>query len=180
MVQQGTSALPGRDKCEQPAHSADDPARLTASQWQQQLGSCMEQEVASVGIFAWLHASQGTLLHLKMQIHFRMPVLGSLFNTNWQPIHAQGSSICPKGFSCNEVLSHFCCNSGKDPHYGSHKGKAHTTWPRVFLHWGPCKWDYLLLFIFKEKSQVPWILVLKCGYLLRTSTCFFQLNSFFQ
>lgn len=41
------------------------------------------------------------------------------------------------------------------------------------------KFIYCCLY-FKGKSYTPWIFVLNCGYLLRTSTCFFQLNWFFQ
>lgn len=90
----------------------------------------------------------------------------ALFNTNWQTIHAQGKSICPKGFSYKEVLSHFCCQSSKGPRYGATEGKVHAMWLRIFLHWDPCKWHYVLLFIFKEKkpdtlnlSFEVWVLV---------------------
>lgn len=69
-------------------------ARLMASPWQQQLGNYMEQEETSVGIFPRLHASQGTCVHLKILVLFPNACACAPVNASWQPIHAQGNSIC--------------------------------------------------------------------------------------
>lgn len=53
------------------------PGQLMASLWQRQLGSSTEHEETSVGIFARLHARQGTCVHLKIHFCFQTLVLGS-------------------------------------------------------------------------------------------------------
>lgn len=121
-------------------------------------------------------------------------------NTSWQAAHAQGIPFvipCPEGFSYSQGVPCSFSSDAKDPDYGSQGGKAlwhnQSLLPTLADKFIYCRQITICLLqislaakliycwlYFKGKSSTPWIFVLNCGYLLRTSTCFFQLNWFFQ